>query len=94
MRRSLDRFSGCLSVLALLSAWPVSAEAAEVEQQLDDVAQVRQFEVTRPEGSPGEIWSLRLSRPGRLYMEDHYADLRGIPPFLAISRDTVLRPVK
>jgi hypothetical protein len=53
---------------------------------------MHQFEVNRPERSPGETWSLRLSRPSRLVMEDHYVDLRGIPPLVATSRDAVLKP--
>ena len=30
----------------------------KIVEQLDDVAQLRQFEVTRPEGSPGEIFGI------------------------------------
>ena len=42
---------------------------------------------------PGEIWSLRLSKPKRLVMEDHFVDLRGIPPLLQAARAcSVLSP--
>lgn len=61
-----------------------------VIEQHDDLAQLRQFEVTRPSGAGAETWSVRLARPSRLVMEDHYVDLRGVPPLLAASREGLL----
>ena len=66
----------------------------KVVEERDDVAEMRQFEVVRPAGSPGEVWSLRLSKPTRLTMEDHFVDLRGIPPLLSASREGLLGIVK
>jgi hypothetical protein len=63
----------------------------QVVEQGDDIAQLRQFEVNCPDGCAGEVWSVRLARPSRLCLEDHYIDLRGVPPLLAASRDAVLR---
>jgi hypothetical protein len=69
----------------------VNPQGHVVEEQ-DDVAPMRQFEVTLPSTSPGAIWSLRLARPKHLVMEDHFVDLRGIPPLLAVSREALLKP--
>jgi hypothetical protein len=66
----------------------------KVAEERDDVAETQQFEVTLPAGSPGEVWSLRLSKPKRLVMEDHFVDLRGIPPLLSASREGLLGIVK
>jgi hypothetical protein len=52
---------------------------------------MRQLGATRPSSAAGEVWSLRLSRPAKLFLEDHYVDLRGIPPLLAFSRESVLK---
>ena len=62
----------------------------KVVEERDDVAEMRQFEVARKAGAPGEIWSLRLSKPTRLVMEDHFVDLRGIPPLLSATREGLL----
>jgi sugar phosphate isomerase/epimerase len=62
----------------------------KVVQQQDDVAQLRQFEMTRPDASAAETWGVRLARPSHLVMEDHYVDLRGVPPLLTTSREGLL----
>ncbi len=59
----------------------------QVVEEADNILVVHQFEVTVPQPSAGEAWSLRLSKPTKLPMEDYYVDLRGIPPLLAGSRD-------
>lgn len=64
----------------------------EAVEEADNAAQVHQFEVVLPEGSPGEAWSIRLAAPSRLVLEDHYVDLRGVPPILAPDRDSLLKP--
>jgi hypothetical protein len=64
----------------------------KVVEEHDDVAQMRQFEVTLSKPSLGESWSLRLARPKHLVMEDHFVDLRGVPPLLAVTRDALLKP--
>ncbi|MCC6444577.1 MAG: right-handed parallel beta-helix repeat-containing protein [Armatimonadetes bacterium] len=60
-------------------------------QEADNIVVVHQFEVKLSRPSSGEIWSLRLAPPTRIMMEDQSIDLRGIPPLLAASRETVLR---
>lgn len=58
----------------------------------DNITQAFQFEVARPE-SEGRVWRLELSHATTAFHEDHYVDLFGVPPFLAGSREAVLRPV-
>jgi len=64
----------------------------KVVEEVDNAAQTHQFEVTLPQPSAGAAWSLRLSRPSQLFLEDHYVDLRGIPPLLAVAREALLKP--
>jgi hypothetical protein len=64
----------------------------QVVEEKDNIAQTYQFVVTLRRPSPGEAWSLRISKPSKLVMEDHYVDLRGIPPLVAGSRDALLKP--
>lgn len=65
-----------------------------VVQEADNVVQTRQFEVTLPAPSPGEIWSLRLAKPSAMAWEDHHVGLRGVLPLLAPSREALLIPVE
>ena len=64
----------------------------KVVEQCDDTAQVHQFEVNLSNPSAGEAWSVRLARPTKLAFEDHFVDLRGLPPLLAGSRDALVKP--
>jgi hypothetical protein len=66
----------------------------KVVEEKDNVAQTYQFVATLPQASKGEAWSLRMAKPTALAMEDHYVDLRGIPPLVAGSRDALLMPAK
>lgn len=65
-----------------------------VFEQVDNMAQTHQFEVSLPPGAQGQAWTLRLEKPSQMAMEDHYVDIRGIPPLLAPSKGALLRPVK
>ena len=67
--------------------------AGKVVEEVDNAAQTHQFEVTLPAPSKGEAWCLRLARPSKAAMEDHFVDLRGVPPFLAPTKEALLRPV-
>lgn len=67
-------------------------KTSQMGEEADNIVTAHQFEVTLPQPSAGEAWSLRLSMPTKLPMEDYYVDLRGIPPLLAGSRDALLRP--
>ncbi|MBI2298965.1 MAG: right-handed parallel beta-helix repeat-containing protein [Armatimonadetes bacterium] len=58
----------------------------------DDIASVHQFEVVLPQPSAGEAWSIRLNRPAHGVLEDHYVDLRGVPPLLGASAEGLLTP--
>lgn len=65
-----------------------------VFEQVDNMAQTHQFEVNLPPGAEGQVWTLRLEKPSQMAMEDHYVDIRGIPPLLAPSKGALLEPVK
>lgn len=65
------------------------AAGRQVDQK-DDITGVRQFEVTLPEPSRGETWSLETTRPAHGSLEDYFLDLVGIPPLLAPTAETVL----
>jgi hypothetical protein len=58
--------------------------------QKDDITQAQQFDITLPETSNGEIWSLKTERASHTYLEDYCIDVFGIPPLLAPSREAVL----
>jgi hypothetical protein len=64
----------------------------QVVEEADNITAAHQFEVTLPGPSAGEAWSIRLSMPTKLGMDDEHVDLRGIPPLLAGSRNALLRP--
>ncbi|MCX7424084.1 MAG: right-handed parallel beta-helix repeat-containing protein [Planctomycetia bacterium] len=66
--------------------------AGEQVGQKDDVTQAQQFEITLPEASRGEIWSLKTERSSHIYLEDYCIDLLGIPPLVAPSPEAVLAP--
>ena len=66
--------------------------SGQIVEQVDNVAATHQFEVDLPKPSAGEAWSLVLSKPTRIPMEDQHIDLRGIPPLLAGSKEGLLRP--
>jgi len=65
------------------------AAGNQVDQK-DDVTQAQQFDVTLPEASRGEIWSLKTERASHIYLEDYHIDVLGIPPLLAPSPEAVL----
>ena len=66
--------------------------AGQVFGEVDNATAIHQFEVNLAQPSAGEAWCLRLSRPTKATMEDHYVDLRGIPPLLAAAREGLLAP--
>ena len=67
--------------------------AGELVEEEDSILG-HQFAMTRERAPAGEIWSLRLDRPSEGVLEDYYVQLQGLPPVLASSRETLLRPVK
>ena len=64
--------------------------SGEVVQEVDNTVQTHQFEVALPTPSKGETWTLRIAKPSSMAWEDHSVDLRGIPPLLAPSVDSLL----
>jgi hypothetical protein len=63
-----------------------------VVEEKDNIAQTYVLSAKLDPPSPGEIWSLRLARPSGMAMEDFHVTPLGVPPFLAPSREAVLRP--
>ncbi len=66
----------------------------EVVDEVDNSAATYQFEVDLPEGTPGQAWLLRLTKPTVMPMEDHHVDLRGVPPLLAPSPEALIVPAQ
>jgi hypothetical protein len=64
----------------------------KVVEEKDNLAQAHQFVGTRPDASPGEIWSLRLSQPSQGVLEDYHVQLQGLPPVLSSTREALLKP--
>jgi len=65
----------------------------KVVEQADNIAAAYQFDVDLPRPSAGEAWSLRMSKPSLLVLEDVHVDLRGIPPLVAGCKEALLAPV-
>lgn len=63
-------------------------------EEKDNILRTYQFVATLPAPSKGGAWRLRMARPSAVAMEDHYVDLRGVPPLLAPSREGLLVPGK
>jgi hypothetical protein len=68
--------------------------SGKVVEEVDNAAQTHQFEVKLEKPSAGEAWCLRLAKPSKVAMEDHYVDLRVVPPFLAPSKEALLIPAR
>ncbi|MFA9476974.1 right-handed parallel beta-helix repeat-containing protein [Phycisphaerales bacterium AB-hyl4] len=73
----------------------INPEGKEI-YHADDAVAVQQFAVEYPGPAPsrGEAWVLRLERPSTssLHFGDVHIDIRGVPPVLAPSRETLLHP--
>lgn len=57
-----------------------------------NVGAPQSFHATRDAAAPGEVWRLQLARPTAGVLEDVYVDLRGLPPVLGFTPQTLLRP--
>ncbi len=66
--------------------------AGEVVEEVDNQFQTHQFEVELDQPSEGEVWTLRLSSPSGMTWEDHFVDLRGVPPLLAPAGTALIVP--
>lgn len=60
--------------------------------EVDNQFQTHQFEVELEQPSAGEVWTLRLDPPSASTWEDHYVDLRGVPPLLVPAGAPLLVP--
>ncbi|MGI5820011.1 MAG: right-handed parallel beta-helix repeat-containing protein [Armatimonadota bacterium] len=68
--------------------------AGEVFGEVDNQFALHQFHVTPAEPSPGEVWMLQIRKPSDSTWEDHFVELRGIPPLLAPAGAPLLVPAR
>ena len=66
----------------------------KIVDEVDNTAATYQFEIEQPADTPGRVWVIRLAKPTAAAWEDHYLDLRGVPPVVAPSREALLAPVE
>ncbi|MEO6808064.1 MAG: hypothetical protein ABI353_03000, partial [Isosphaeraceae bacterium] len=71
----------------------LSDPAGKIVGQRDNI-EGHQFLIERPSSETGAVWSLRLERPSKGVLEDHFVELQGLPPVLATSREALLKPAK
>ncbi len=57
-----------------------------------DISTAQSYQLQRQNPKRDEVWRLTLSRPGIGVLEDHYVELRGIPPVLGFRPDGLLAP--
>lgn len=68
--------------------------AGNLVGEKDTITQAHQF-IAKPEkAAEGEIWSLRLDKPGAGVLEDFHVQLQGIPPLFSHAKECLLKPVK
>lgn len=68
--------------------------AGNLVEEKDTITQAHQF-IAKPEkAAEGEIWSLRLDKPGAGVLEDFHVQLQGIPPLFSHAKECLLKPVK
>jgi hypothetical protein len=58
-----------------------------------NIATSQSFRMERTSATQGEVWHFRLSRPTIGVLEDTHVEIRGLPPVLGFTADSVLRPV-
>ena len=66
----------------------------KIVDEVDNTAATYQFEIEQPPDTPGQVWVIRVAKPTATAWEDHYLDLRGVPPVVAPSREALLVPVE
>lgn len=63
-------------------------------EEKDNITQAHQFVAAPGKGAQGEIWSLRFDRPTTGVLEDFHVQLQGVPPLLAHTKESLLKPAK
>jgi hypothetical protein len=66
--------------------------SGEVFDEVDNQFSTYQFELRPDQPTDGEVWMLRLQKPTNTTWEDHYVDLRGVPPLLVPAGAPLLVP--
>jgi hypothetical protein len=77
--------------LERVSAAVFDPSGAQVWKQ-DDISTAQSYQIERQNSERDEVWRLALSRPSVGVLEDHYVELRGIPPVLGFRPDGLLAP--
>ncbi len=68
--------------------------AGEIVEEVDNCFETYQFEVELPEGTEGQVWLLKIQKPSAMPWEDHYMDLRGVPPILSPTPEALIIPAQ
>jgi hypothetical protein len=60
----------------------------------DNISESKSF-LFQPKADAGDqVWKIRLQRPGSGAFEDHFLELRGVPPLISLQPDALLRSRK
>ena len=65
----------------------------KVLQEKDNIGKLHQFLIHPPKGAAGASYSIRLTKPSLMALEDNHLQVMGIPPLVAAGKDALLRPV-
>ncbi|MEN6545948.1 MAG: right-handed parallel beta-helix repeat-containing protein [Armatimonadia bacterium] len=63
-------------------------------EEKDNIAAAHQFAVQLAQPSKGEVYKLTLSKASKVFLEDNYIEVLGVPPLLAPSKEALLVPVQ
>lgn len=63
-------------------------------EERDNILKPHLFVAKPLDPARGEVWSLRFAKPSEGVLEDFFVDLLGVPPLLAGSPGSLLKPVK
>lgn len=77
--------------LERVSAAVCDASGKRVWQQAN-ISSSQSFQMERKPASVDEVWRVSLARPTQGVLEDHYVELRGVPPVIGFSPSGLLRP--
>ena len=68
--------------------------AGEQVWEQDNIALPQLFDHAPTAAQQGGVWRLRLALPSGTTCEDFHIDLRGIPPFLSVRPDMLVKPAQ
>jgi hypothetical protein len=68
--------------------------AGKVVWEQDQIGASQSYRFDGPPPAQDEIWKVRLSRPTKAVFEDHFLELRGVPPIVSFQPEALLRPAR